>query len=253
MEDINTVSLPPSSEPKSPNKSETKSTPEQSDTCGVHTEVMTPDTGDILHTPVSYDIDSNLLKDGELDELLTKLAERPPPSPPVSPGPVSPIANDEELRIYFSGSYEANNEVTTLKKKSRSGTRKGAGYGGVRKPRKPRGKKKQVQFKDPLCEIRLIDGQTPIKVYVDATATGPTANRETRVSAKRKNKPPSIQLQVQPIRGVKWTGFGTNHIPRHYPAIRDRETKEKAKEAELDKEHNKAYILLLYIRSSVTN
>lgn len=134
------------------------------------------------------------------------------PHHPTPPGSVSPT--DLSHNTTFSP-----DEATPLKKKPALPRQKGPAYGGVRK-RQAKAKKK-VQFKQPLEEVRLIDSQD------HPVAAAPVTTKAAVSKA---------------VRGIQWTGFGSNHLPRHYPAIPAREAVEKAKEERVSRELNKTCV-----------
>lgn len=175
-----------------------------------------------------------------------------PPTPPASHSPPvshSPPANFAESQ-HITFSNDSSKIATPFKQKPRR--RNAKAYAGVRK-RQP--KKKEVHFKDPLAEIRLIDSQAAPN---DQTASTPAftdtmKKRSTRISAESRNDSAAAQIQFQPGVGIRWIGFGTNHLPRHYRAIPGREAAEQAKEEAASRELDKAQVLLFTHMVSATS
>lgn len=150
------------------------------------------------------------------------------PHHPTPPGSVSPT--DLSHNTTFSP-----DEATPLKKKPARPRKKGPAYAGIRKRQAE--VKKKVHFKQPLEEVRLIDSQDPPIAAAPVLTTSVT----TKVAVSKA------------VRGIQWTGFGSNHLPRHYPAIPAREAEEKAEVEKRSRELNKTYVdrsfLILHILS----
>ncbi|KAE9969713.1 hypothetical protein BLS_005249 [Venturia inaequalis] len=124
------------------------------------------------------------------------------PHHPTPPGSVSPIEHAQNF------TFSSADDATPVKKPA--GRRKrGPASGGARK--------RQSRKKEP-----------PIAVSPASDSTYKTAVT---------NKP----NQTQAVRGIQWTGFGTNHLPHHYPAIPAREAEEKAKEERQARELNRTH------------
>jgi hypothetical protein len=213
-------------------------------------EVMTPHaTRESLEVDNDIYMDISSLSEGQLGDSGDLAAAHVDnlEHPPTPPGSESPPSNAAERKFSFSSSNLGDDETIILKKKPRGGTKKGRGYGGVRKKHT---KKKQVRFRDPIFEIRLIDCKAPVALDLDTTSTPiiiVPAKHGTRTSALKKDENPVSQIQVQPVRGINWTGFGKNHLPKHYPSIPKREALLKAEEDKLDKALNKAYVFLPFL------
>ncbi|QDS77711.1 hypothetical protein FKW77_004026 [Venturia effusa] len=109
----------------------------------------------------------------------------------------------------------------------------------------------------PTDETRNItfsaDETTPAKKKVPPRRKSGNGYANARKSQRKKDPPVAAAQafttrivistkQTQALRGIKWTGFGTNHLPRHYPSIPAREAEEKAKEEELSRRFNQKYI-----------
>jgi hypothetical protein len=238
------LSLSPESQ-KGIEKKKNKKSAQQTSTCPSSVEMMTPPAAlrKSLELEDNCDMDTKSLREGELEELAATAVDQPL-HPPTPPGSVSSPSNAAELRKFSFSSADAGDDEGTTLKKNRRRARKGASYAGVRKTR---AKKKQVHFKDPLFEIRLIDCKAPVALNVEVTsisATGVPEKRKTRTSVAKTEESTAVQVQVQQVRGIKWTGFGQNHLPRHYSAIRKQEAKLKAVEEKLNKKFNKAYALI---------
>lgn len=150
-------------------------------------------------------------------ELQTVMA----PHHPTPPGSVSPPEHAQNF------TFSADEATPAKRKPAARSRKKGPAYGGVRK-RQP---KKKVHFNHPIAEIRLIDSQDP------PVAVSPTPAR----ASTSKTVNPFNPNQTQATRGIEWTGFGTNHLPRHYPTIAVREAEEKAKEEKQSRELNKTH------------
>lgn len=184
--------------------------------------LLPPDVVDDIHTQPNSFKDGHLGDCGELGNTVVDKSLHPP-SPPSS---VSPPPNISDQQLSGSSSPLGDDGFISLKKKPRRGIRKGRGYGGIQKRLTVR---KQVRFKDPISEVRLVDLQTPTAPNLGTSST------------------PAAQAQAQAIRGIKWTGFGQHHLPRHYPAITKREALIKAEEDKLDKMFNKWYTFLPFL------
>ncbi|TID17794.1 Allantoicase [Venturia nashicola] len=145
------------------------------------------------------------------------------PHHPTPPGSVSPTEHAQNF------TFSPADDVTPVKKKPARSHKKRPAYSGVRK----RTPKKKVHFNNPLEEVRLIDSQDP-----------PIAASPASSSTYKSN-------QTQAVRDIRWTGFGTNHLPRHYPAIPPREAEEQAKEEkqarELNRTHDPGYDPIQYL------
>lgn len=138
------------------------------------------------------------------------------PHHPTPPGSVSPIEHAQNFT--FSSADDA------IPVKKPAGRRKrGPASGGARK----RQSRKKVRFNNPIEEVRLIDSQEP------PIAVSPASDSTYKTAVT--NKP----NQTQAVRGIQWSGFGTNHLPHHYPAIPAREAEEKAKEEKQARELNR--------------
>jgi hypothetical protein len=184
--------------------------------------LLPPDVVDDIHTL------PNSFKDGYLEdcgELGTTVIDKSlhPPSPPSS---VSPPPNISYQQLPGSNSHLGDDGFISSKKKPCRGIRKGRGYGGIQKRLTVR---KQVRFKDPISEIRLVHLQTPTAPNLGTPST------------------PAARAQAQAIRGIKWTGFGQHHLPRYYPAITKREALVKVEEDKFDKMFNRWYVFLPFL------
>ncbi|KAE9983452.1 hypothetical protein EG328_009944 [Venturia inaequalis] len=91
------------------------------------------------------------------------------------------------------------------------------------------------------------DDAIPVKKPAGRRKRGP-ASGGARKRQSRKKEPP---IATQAVRGIQWSGFGTNHLPHHYPAIPAREAEEKAKEEkqarELNRTHDPEYDPIQYL------
>lgn len=155
-----------------------------------------------------------------MDEQTTASEATIAPHHPTPPGSVSPTEHAQNF------AFSSADDATPVKKPTRP-RRRGAGFGGVRK-RQP--KKKKVRFNHPLEEVRLIDSQDP------PIAASPASAFTSKAAVAYRPD------HTHAARGIQWSGFGANHLPRHYPDIPAREAEEKAKEEEQARELNRTYV-----------